>query len=113
MTILATKLPSFEAEQSNLPGLADFSTSLDWTINPYVGEEPVAGRIVPGPGQLHFGANQEPLSEVPAVPRQLPLLPDPPVWEAEPAPSAARSRKGRLARKRANLGLSPGQMSLF
>ena len=113
MTILATKLPSFDAEQFNLPGLSGFSTSLDWTLNPYADEEPVPDRVVPGPGQLHFGANQEPLSELPAVPRQLPLLPDPPVWEAEPAPSAPRPRKGRLARKRANLGLSPGQMSLF
>jgi hypothetical protein len=113
MTILATKLPSFDAEQFNLPGLSGFSTSLDWMINPYVGEEPVPNRVVPGPGQLHFGANQEPLSEVPAAACQLPLLPDPPVWEADPTPSAPRPRKGRLARKRANLGLSPGQMSLF
>jgi hypothetical protein len=113
MTILATKLPSFDAEQHNLPGLSEFSTSLDWTVNPYMDEEPIRDRIVPGPGQLHFGASQEPLSELPAAPCQLPLLPDPPVWEAEPAPSAPRPRKGRLARKRANLGLSPGQMSLF
>jgi hypothetical protein len=113
MTILATRLPSFDAEQFNLPGLSAFSTSVEWTINPYVAEEPVPGRIVPGPGQLHFGPSQEPLAELPRVAVQLPLVPDPPVWEAEPHPPAPRRRKGRLARKRGNLGLSPGQMSLF
>lgn len=112
MTVLLTKLPSIEAEQFNLPGLQDFTTSDAWVVNPYF-EPPAVEPVVPGPGQLRFGANQEPLSEAPSVARQLPLLPDPPVWEAEPAPARTPPRKGRLARKRSNLGLSPGQMSLF
>lgn len=112
MTILATKLPSIDAEQFNLPGLQDFTTNDDRVINPYF-EPPAETAVRPGPGQLHFGANQEPLTEPPAEARQLPLLPDPPVWEAEPPSAPVRARKGRLARKRSNLGLSPGQMSLF
>jgi hypothetical protein len=112
MTILATKLPSIDAEQFNLPGLQEFTTTDAWVINPYF-EPPADVAVKPGPGQLHFGANQEPLSESPAEACQLPLLPDPPVWEAEPPRAPARPRKGRLARKRSNLGLSPGQMSLF
>lgn len=112
MTLLATKLPSIDAEQFNLPGLQDFTTTNPWVINPYF-EPPADATVRPGPGQLHFGANQEQLTESPAEACQLPLLPDPPVWEAESPRVPARSRKGRLARKRSNLGLSPGQMSLF
>lgn len=112
MTILATKLPSIDAEQFNLPGLQEFTTTDAWVVNPYF-EPPAQEPARPTPGQLHFGPNQEPLAESEAVARQLPLLPDPPVWEAEPAPAPARPRKGRLARRRSNLGLSPGQMSLF
>lgn len=112
MTILATKLPSIDAEQFNLPGLQEFTTNDARVINPYF-EPPADATVRPGPGQLRFGANQEQLTESPAEACQLPLLPDPPVWEAEPPRAPARPRKGRLAKKRSNLGLSPGQMSLF
>lgn len=112
MTLLATKLPSIDPEQFNLPGLQDFTTIDPWLINPYF-EPPADATVQPGPGQLHFGENQEQLTEAPVEACQLPLLPDPPVWEAEPPSFPARPRKGRLARKRSNLGLSPGQMSLF
>lgn len=113
MTILLTKLPSIEAEQFNLPGLHGFFGSGGWVMNPYPAE-PVEEPGTPAPGldQLHFGANQEPLTEPPAQACQLPLLPDPPVWEAPSGPPP-RSRKGRPAGKRPNQGLSPGQMSLF
>lgn len=111
MTILMTKLPSIEAEQFNLPGLSDLLTTINRTLD-YPVEELVI-EPAPGPGQLHFGANQEPLGELEQAACQLPLLEDPPVWEVQPVMSAPRPRKGRLARKRANLGLSPGQMSLF
>ncbi|MEX0789415.1 MAG: hypothetical protein WD178_01420 [Actinomycetota bacterium] len=113
MTTLLTKLPSIEAEQFNLPGLHDFLSSGGWVMNPYPVAEPAEEPAGPGLDQLHFGANQEPLSESPSEACQLPLLPDPPVWEARPSEPAPRPRKGRLARKRSNQGLSPGQMSLF
>lgn len=115
MTTLLTKLPSIEAEQFNLPGLHGFFGSGGWVMNPYpaaeADEEP--GIPVPGLNQLHFGANQEPLTESPDQACQLPLLPDPPVWETPPAGPRPRPRKGRPAGKRTNQGLSPGQMSLF
>ncbi|CAN5901037.1 hypothetical protein BH23ACT12_BH23ACT12_03840 [soil metagenome] len=115
MTILVTKLPSIEPEQANLPGLHAFLSSGGWVMNPYPVQEPADDPALrgPGPDQLHFGANQEPLSESSGEACQLPLLPDPPVWAAEPPTPSPRPRKGRRTRKRSNLGLSPGQMSLF
>lgn len=112
MTTLATKLPRIDAEQFHLPGLHDLTTNDCFLINPYF-EPAVDAAVRPGPGQLHFGTTQEPLAESRPVACQLPLLPDPPVWEAEPPTVPARARKGRLARKRPGRGLSPGQMSLF
>jgi hypothetical protein len=112
MTLLLTELPSLEAEQFNLPGLPDFLRPMSWATNSTPveeGPEPPA----PNPDQLHFGPSQEPLCEQPDEPRQLPLLPDPPEWESEAPVPERRPRKGRLARKRANLGLSPGQLPLF
>jgi hypothetical protein len=109
---MLTKLPSLEAEQFDLPGLPDFlPTTSCVTDSPPAEEMPEPA--APNPDQLHFGASQEPLSERPDEPRQLPLLPDPQVWEAEAPAPERRPRKGRLARKRANLGLSPGQLPLF
>lgn len=115
MTTLLTKLPSIEAEQFNLPGLHDFLGSGGWVMNPYRVAEPAEEPVGPGPGpnQLHFGANQEPLTEPSAQARQLPLLSDPPAWEEPPSGPSPRSNKGRPAGKRSNRGLSPGQMSLF
>lgn len=113
MTLLLTKLPSLEAEQFNLPGLTDF-VSPDWLSYPTAPGPEVPDLPAPGFGQLHFGANQEPLTEQPSKPCQLPLLPDPPVWEGEPpAPAARRPRKRGAAKKRATLNLSPGQLPLF
>jgi hypothetical protein len=114
MTLLLTKLPSLEAEQFNLPGLPDFLLSPAWLPHPFVTAVQVPDLPSPGLHQLHFGANQEPLTEQPSKPCQLPLLPDPPVWEAEPpAAPARRPRKRGPAKKRANTGLSPGQLPLF
>ena len=115
MTILLTKLPSIEAEQFNLPGLHQFLTSDGWVMNPHPEAAPAEDTVVPvpGPGQLHFGANQEPLSESSGEACQLPLLPDPPVWESEPPAPSPRPRGGRGAKKKPGSGLSPGQMSLF
>lgn len=114
MTLLLTKLPSLEAEQFNLPGLPEFLVSPAWLSHPSVTAVQVPDLPAPGLHQLHFGANQEPLTEQPSKPCQLPLLPDPPVWEAEPpAAPARRSRNRGPAKKRANTGLSPGQLPLF
>ncbi len=113
MTPLLT-LPSLEAEQCNLPGLPSFLlTAAPLVPQPAEKVSFVSPDTHSSSDQLSFEANQEPLSETPASPCQLPLLPDPPVWEMGPVAPAPKSRKGRLARKRTNLGLSPGQMSLF
>lgn len=123
MTILMTKLPSIEAEQFNLPGLSEFLTTIDWTLD--YPEEP-APQLTPGPDQLYFGPLQETLGEINPAARQLPLLEDPPLWDAQPAPagmpelsravappSSSRPRKSRAARTRSGPKLSRGQMSLF
>jgi hypothetical protein len=114
MTLLLTKLPSLEAEQFKLPGLPEFLVAPDWLPLASTPAAEVPDLPDPGLDQLHFGANQDPLTEQPSKPCQLPLLPDPPVWEADPpAAPKPRPRKGRPAKKRANLGLSPGQLPLF
>ncbi len=123
MTILMTKLPSLEAEQYNLPGLSEFLTTIDWSLE--YPEEP-APQPSPGPDQLYFGPQQEPLGELNPAACQLPLLEDPPVWAAQPAPAgtpelstkvapppSSRPRKSRPARTRTGPKLSRGQMTLF
>jgi hypothetical protein len=114
MTVLLAKLPSLEAEQFNLPGLPDILLSTSWFSLSSAPAADMPDLPAPGLDQLHFGANQEPLTEQASKPCQLPLLPDPPEWEAEPpAAPKRRTTKGRLAKKRGNLGLSPGQLPLF
>lgn len=114
MTLLLSKLPSLEAEQFNLPGLPELLVSPAWLPLASTPAAEIPDLPSPGLDQLHFGANQEPLTEQPSKPCQLPLLPDPPVWEAEPpAAPARRPRKRGPAKKRANPGLSPGQLPLF
>ena len=114
MTLLLTKLPSLEAEQFNLPGLPEILLSASWFSASSTPAAETPDLPAPGPDQLHFGAAQDPLTEQPSRPCQLPLLPDPPEWEAEPAAAPKRrTGKGRLAKKRGNLGLSPGQLPLF
>jgi len=114
---LAMTLPALEAEQCNLPGLSSLFLPAVWLVPKQLEPElsTVTG-IPPSPDQLRFGANQEPLSEPVPPFRQLPLLPDPPVWEAEPEAlpaSGTKPRKGRPAKRRTKSSLSPGQMSLF
>jgi len=113
---LAMTLPALEAEQCNLPGLTSIFLPVWLGPQRFDSPPPTPTDVPTSPYQLRFGANQEPLSE-PAPPfRQLPLLPDPPVWEAEPAaPSTleTKRRKVRPAKRRTKPSLSPGQMSLF
>lgn len=65
------------------------------------------------PDQLTFGANQDSLPEAEEQPVQLSLLPDPPPWETPESDETPKRTTGRLARKRARRGISPGQRSLF
>ena len=65
------------------------------------------------PDQLSFGANQDTLPEAEEQPTQLSLLPEPPPWETPEAPDPPKRPSGRLARKRARRGITPGQGSLF
>jgi hypothetical protein len=65
------------------------------------------------PDQLTLETNQDPLPEAEEQPVQLSLLPDPALWETPEADDPPKPTKGRLARKRARRGISPGQRSLF
>jgi hypothetical protein len=75
----------------------------EWPLHPH----PVS------PDQLSFGANQDVLPEAEEQPAQLSLLPDPPPWETPEPEKQAQTTTGRLARRRAKRGISPGQQSLF
>lgn len=116
------------AEQDSLPGMGDAGRKVkgrrpsvrrdspaqiplmapvydelpEWRMSPYV----------PPPSQLTLGAEQMMLSDVEPAPVQLSLFPDPPLWEGDP-PAPAAPRRGRLARRRGKLGISPGQRTLF
>lgn len=76
-------------------------------------DESFDGPAAVSPGQLSFGPNQMVLEESPSVPVQLSLLPDPPVWEADPPAPPALLPPGRLARRRRRASITPGQTSLF
>jgi uncharacterized protein (TIGR00369 family) len=62
---------------------------------------------------LPADSNQMVLKESPPAPAQLSLLPDPPVWEADPPAPPASLPSGRLARRRRRASITPGQTSLF
>lgn len=95
------------SEQRALPGIRAAVTEVR---SPAVAEDPVPA---PVPDQLCFGTEQPVLAPAPLPARQLPLVADPPLWEAEPAqPSPANHRRERTRRLKSN-ALSPGQMSLF
>ena len=108
MTLLST-LPALSPEQIDIFGTTTVLRE-PWAPS----EPPVAAGPEPGLGQLNLVASQEPLSEAPREARQLPLLPDPPPWEEQPAPAPrSRARRSGPARRRSSPALSPGQMSLF
>lgn len=112
MTLTALQLPDLSPEQAHLPGVAGTGPL---RIGPASPEPPLADPAlpVPGPGQLAFGASQDPLP-VNLRPRQLALLPDPPVWVAPaPAPAAARRPRRKRSSRGPSTRLSPGQLPLF
>lgn len=100
------------AEQSNLPGLESgipprAGSALQATIDRAL--ETLSE--VRCPGQLCLdGETQPELTGAEPAPKQLPLLPDPPLWEVlpSPPPKIRRSPQPPRARK-----LSKGQLSLF
>ena len=116
--IIPTPLPDLVAEQEHLTGLAERGYALTKTVpgpsevdshdSPTGAGEEAAD---PGDDQLRFGPQQQVLSELEPLPRQLPLLPDPPPWEMpvlrRPTSPTRWQANGRATRREAR------QVSLF
>jgi hypothetical protein len=94
-------------EQSSLPGLLGFT--LDWDPPAWPNGRDTVTPSVICRDQLCFGPDQQALAPQPQSARQLPLIPDPPLWEDRPPARPKIKRRPR----RPSSDLSPGQMSLF
>lgn len=127
MTEAASAIPLFGERQDSIPGLAQAGRAIR-------GPRPLIRRDSPSqlplmmpvrdpevepvsaphaiPGQLTLGPNQLELSDSQPEPVQLSFLDEPQPWE-ESASRPPTQRTGRLARRRARAGISPGQIPLF
>ncbi len=126
MTTPLPRLPHLEAEQAVLGGLQESLVSspagssqhrlivprafaIEAPREPDV-EESFKGTEA---GQLSLESHQQILKELEPAPQQLPLLPDPAPWEADPEPQRGVPASSRLSRRRTKLGITPGQTTLF
>lgn len=66
----------------------------------------------PSADQLSFAADQMVLQQLASEPAQLAFLPDPAIWEVIDSPKR-QAPAGRLGRRRARNGITPGQGSFF
>lgn len=105
-------LPGY-GEQNSLPGLG-IGGYRQPPLMSLMNDEPTPPGPPVLPGQLVLGAPEQPeLTEASPPPVQLSLLPDPPPWELDPGPAPAALKGGRLSRRRARTGVTPGQTQLF
>lgn len=111
-------LPALAPEDVNLPGFQDLNLGLSTAPKSSLPEEwgassaAQARQVQSCQGQLDFGGTQEVLSPSPPGCRQLPLLPDPPIWEEQPR-SSSPSPRWLPARRQPRQGVSSAQMTLF